>query len=173
MRSIIGISASPIVWKQPKMMEPAFELKYSEEVLGTLRFKNSFGSLAEGVMAEGKWTFKRQGFLKTQVTIRQDGNPGNIAVYFTNTWSQGGTLELPDGRKYQANSNFWHSQFEFTDLQEHPILRFTNIGGFKLHARLEILPAAKELPEIPWMVLLGWYLAVMTSRDGEMVAAMF
>ena len=173
MRSIIGISASPIVWKQPKLMEPAFELRFSEEILGTLRFKNSFGSLAEGTMAEGKWSLKRLGFLKTHVTIRQADDQRNVAVYFNNTWSQGGTLELPDGRKYQANSNFWHSQFEFTDMQENPILRFTNIGGFKLHAQLEILPLGKDLTEIPWMVLLGWYLAVMTSRDGEMVAAMF
>lgn len=173
MRSIIGIPASPIVWKQPKLMEPAFELRYSEEILGTLRFKNSFGSLAEGTMAEGKWTFKRLGFLKTHVTIRKTDDQRNIAIFNNNTWSQGGTLELPDGRKYQANSNFWHSQFEFTDIQEKPIIRFTNIGGFKLHAQLEILPGAKDLADTPWMVLLGWYLAVMTSRDGEMVAAMF
>ena len=173
MRSLLQISSSPLYWKQPKLMEPAFELKYSEEILATLKFRNSFGSLAEGTVAEGTWSFKRQGFMKTSVTVREKGKEANIAVFHNNTWSDGGTLELPDGRKYQANSNFWHSEFEFTDETGKSVIRFVNIGGFKLHAQLDLMPSAKALPEMPWMVLLGWYLAVMTSRDGEMVASLF
>jgi hypothetical protein len=173
MRSLLQISSAPLLWKQPKLMEAAFELKYSEEVLATLKFKNSLGSLATGTVAEGVWTFKRQGFLKTYVTIRQHGVESNIAVFHNNTWSEGGTLELPDGRKYPANSNFWNSKFEFTDEPGEPYLRYTNIGGFKLHSQMDILPAARNNQDTPWMVLLGWYLAVMNSRDGEMVAALF
>jgi len=173
MRSLLQISSSPLIWKQPRLTEPFFELKYSEEVLATLRFNNSFGSLATGTAAEGEWSFKRLGFMKTYITIREKGKDANIAVFQNNTWSGGGTLEFPDGRKYRANSNFWHSEVEFTDEEDKPLIRYINIGGFKLHAQLELMPSAKELPEMPWMVLLGWYLAVMTSREGEMVAAIF
>jgi hypothetical protein len=171
MRSIMQHTGLSMQWKQPHLMEPAFELKYSEEVLASLRFKNSFGSYAEGAISEGEWSFKTKGFLSTQVIIRVKGSEKNVALYRNNTWSGGGTLEFPDGRKYQANSNFWHAQFEFTDESGETLIRFTNIEGFKLHAQLELLPAAYKLQETPLLVLLGWYLAVMTSRDGEMVAA--
>jgi hypothetical protein len=163
----------PMQWKQPHLMEPAFELKSNEEVIATLRFKNSFGSYAEGVIAEEEWSFKRQGFLSTQVPVRVKGSDTNVAVFRNNTWSGGGTLEFPDGRKYQANSNYWHAQFEFTDESGDPLIRFTNIGGFKLHSQLDFFPSAQKIREAPMMILLGWYLAVMTSRDGEMVAALF
>lgn len=173
MRSLLSVTSAPLIWHQPKLMEPAFDLKYSEEVLASLKFKNSFGSLAIGKVAEGEWSFKRQGFLKTYVTVRASGKEDNVAVFHNNTWSEGGTLEFANGKKFQANSNFWHSKFEFTDEDGNPIIRFTNIGGFKLHAEMEILAPARSLPEMPWMVLLGWYLTVMNSRDGEMVAALF
>ncbi|MBK7172208.1 MAG: hypothetical protein IPH84_03005 [Bacteroidales bacterium] len=173
MRSLTQLVGLPLQWRQPHLMAPAFELKYSEEVLATLVFKNSFGSLAEGTIAEGTWTFKREGFLNTHVTVRLKDNPTNMGIFRNNTWSGGGTLQLADGRLFQANSNFWHSQFEFTNEAGMALIRYTNISGFKLHSQLDILKPAAETPEMPWMVVLGWYLAVMTSRDGEMVAALF
>lgn len=173
MRSVMQVPGVSLQWKQRHLTTPAFELLEGDEVFATLKFRNSFGTYAEGTTAEGSWSFKSQGFIKTHVTIREKGSENNIGVFHTNTWSEGGTLELPDGKKYQANSNFWHARYEFTDEAGNTIMQFTNIGGFKLHARLELFPPAKSLQETPWMILLGWYLAVMTSRDGEMVAAMF
>jgi hypothetical protein len=155
------------------MMEPVFELIFNDEPVAILKFRNSFGSLAEGVVSEGSFTFKREGFLNTHVTVRQSGVLSNLAIYRNNTWSGGGTLIMNDGRQFMANSNFWESQFEITDQTETPLIRYTNIGGFKLHSKLDILKPSSNIPELPWMVLLGWYLAVMTSRDGEMVAALF
>ena len=173
MKSLLSIGPVPLTWNQPHLLEPYFELRTDGEVIGTLKFRNSFGSLAEGTTAKGNWSFKRQGFLKTIVTIRKTGYEENLAVYFNNTWSEGGTLQIPSGKKYFANSNFWHAQFEFTDESGTPCIRYTNISGFKLHSGMEILAPAITLEATPWMVLLGWYLAVMNSRDGEMVAAMF
>jgi hypothetical protein len=30
---------------------------------------------------------------------------------------------------------------------------------------MQILPAAGTMPELPWLTMLGWYLAVMMHRD--------
>lgn len=171
MKRISEFSGKPLQWKQPHVTSAAFELKSNEELLATLKFSNAFGSLATGECADGSWTFKRVGFLNTHVSIRVAGTENDIAVYRNSTWSQGGTLELPDGRRINANSNFWHSQFEFTGESGDPILRFTNIGGFKLHAELEFLPPAALLTELPWIVILGWYLTVMMYHDGGVIAA--
>jgi len=173
MRPLQQFQGIPLFWKQPHLMEPVFELKSNEEVVGELHFKNSFGSRAFGSTADGEWTFKRQGFVHTYVSIRRKGEEANQAIFRNNTWSGGGTLEFPDGRKFQANSNYWHALFEFKNETGEPILRFTNIGGFKLHAQLDLFPPSEFLVETPMLALLGWYLAVMISRDGEMVAAVF
>jgi hypothetical protein len=35
----------------------------------------------------------------------------------------------------------------------------------RMSAEVEIHDLAKDMAEIPWMVLLGWYLSVMMSMD--------
>lgn len=173
MQPIKDINGLNLLWSQPRMSEPLYELSLDGRLLAVLGFKNAFGSLAEGITDAGIFSFKRQGFLKTQVTIRLKGDENNLAVYHTSTWSGGGTLELKDGRKFNVNSNFWDSQFEISDANETPVILYHNIGGFKLHGDMVILSETSLENELPWMVLLGWYLAVMMSREGEMVAALF
>jgi hypothetical protein len=173
MRSILQLRGVPLYWNQPHLLEPTFELKSNEEILGVLHFKNSFGSRAYGTTSEGEWTFKRQGFAHTYVTIRKSGEDTDQAIYRNNTWSGGGTLEFPDGRRFQVNSNYWHALFEIRNESGETVIRFTNVGGFKLHAQLDLLPLAETVLETPMLVLLGWYLAVMISRDGEIAAAVF
>jgi len=170
-KRISEFSGGSLQWKQPHVTESVFELKSDEELLATLKFSNTFGSLATGESADGRWTFKRVGFINTHVSVRSEGSEEDIAVYRNNTWSQGGTLEMPDGRRFKANSNFWHSQFEFTGESDEPLIRYTNIGGFKLHAQMELLRPAIELKELSWIVILGWYLTVMMNLDAGVVAA--
>ena len=84
-----------------------YELRADDEVIATLRFRSSFGTFATAESADGCWTFKRIGFWKTKATIRACGSETEIAFFKNNTWSGGGTLELSDGRKFQATTNLW------------------------------------------------------------------
>jgi hypothetical protein len=74
-------------------------------------------------------------------------------------------LDLPDGRQLKANTNFWHTRFEFTGADDQPLIRYHSRNTLRLFGQMEILPAARDLLEIPWLAMLGWYLAVMMHRD--------
>jgi len=159
-------------WTQPSGMRREFELRDGDELVATLRFRSAFGSFATAETAEGSWTFKRVGFWSTRVTICPAGSEQEIAAFRNSTWHGGGTLELADGRRYRASTNFWQSRYEFQDPAEKPLVRFQRIGGlFHLSAQVEIAQAAAELPELPWLVALGWYLAVKMHDDAGGAAA--
>ncbi len=172
MRRIADWIGHELKWVQPQTLKMEYELRAGETQVATLRFRSAFGSLATAESAEGCWTFKRVGFLRTRVTIRVCGTESEIATFRNNTWNSGGTLELPDGRGFQANSNFWQTQYEFKNAAGENLFRYRNIGGV-LHASsaVEIEPAAASVPELPWMVLLGWYLVVMMQSDSGAAAA--
>ena len=155
----------PLAWTQPRMLTSEYELHRGDELLGSLRFRSSWGSLAVAKVDNGCWTFKRQGFFKTSVSIRVCDSENDVAIFRNNTWKGGGTLELPDGRSFQANTNFWHSRYEFAALAGNPLVRYRTHKGLRLSGEMELLPSAKEMPEGPWLAMLGWYLAVMMSRD--------
>lgn len=94
-------------------MKMEYELRAGDMIAATLRFRSSFGSFATAASADGSWTFKRVGFWQTKVTVRANEAEADLAAFKSNTGSGGETLELPDGRKYPANTNFWATQCEF------------------------------------------------------------
>ena len=57
-------SGQTLKWLQPNWLKMEYELHAGEEVVATLRFRSSFGTLATAQSADGCWTFKRVGFSK-------------------------------------------------------------------------------------------------------------
>lgn len=165
MNKIAEVIGRELEWVQPSAWKMEYELRAGDELLATLRFRSSFGSFATAESADGCWTFKRVGFWQTRVTIRRCGSDTDIATFKNNTWSGGGTLELPDGREILATTNLWQTNFEFKTEAGETLVRFKTGGLVHLSATVEIQPDAAGVPELPWVVMFGWYLAVMMYMD--------
>jgi len=142
-----------------------YELRAGEEIVATQRFRSSFGSFATAESADGCWTFKRVGFLQARATIRVCGSDVEIATFRNNTWKGGGSLELPDGRKFLATTNFWQTQLEVQEESGQCLFRLKSGGILRASASVEMEPSALTRPELPWVVMFSWYLVVMMRRD--------
>lgn len=165
MRRIFDLVNRPLKWVQPGALKMHYELRSADELAASLRFRSSFGSFATAESADVCWTFKRVGFWQTSVTIRACGANDDIAVFRNNTWSGGGTLEFPDGRKILANTNFWQTRLEFKTESGETLVEFETAGLLHISATVEIKPRAVAMPELPLIVMLGWYLVVMMYTD--------
>lgn len=157
----------PLEWVQPRALKMDYELRSGDEVIATLRFRSSFGSFATGENADGCWTFKRVGFLQTRATIRVCGSDEEIATFKNNTWTGGGTLELRDGRKFPATTNFWQTRLELQDASGQSLIQLKNAAIVRARSTVEIQPNALTVPETPWMTIFGWYLVVLMRRDSS------
>lgn len=164
MKKIAEVISQELRWVQPSAWKMQYELRAGEEIIATLRFRSSSGSFATAESGDGCWTFKRVGFWQTRVDIRGCGSDANIATFKNNTWSGGGTLEFPDGRKILATTNLWQTNFEFKTEAGETMIRFKIGGLVHLSATVQIQPNA-GVPELTWIVMFGWYLAVMMYSD--------
>ena len=79
--------------------------------------------------------------------------------------TSGGTLEMAGGRKLFATTNLWETNLEFKTESGEALLRFKGKGSIHISARVEIQQGAIGLAELPWLVMLGWYLIVMLHMD--------
>ena len=170
MRKIAALLSQQLKWVQPGVFKMQYELRADDELAATLRFRSSFGSFATGESADGCWTFKRMGFWQTRVTVRTCGEDVDIATFKNNTWSGGGTLELSGGRKFLATTNFWQTNLVFQDELGGTLIKFKSGGLLHLSATVDVEPKAASLPELPWVVMLGWYLTVMMYMDSAAAA---
>jgi len=163
-RPIREVAGSELLWIQGRGL--AFELRAGDEVAGSLRWERS--SLATGKTADERWTFKREGFWHARVTVRVPGSDANLAV-FDPSWTRGGSLELEPGRTLRfVAANFWRSQWDWVDEASQPLVHFKNHGtGFKLECKVVVENQAIALPDMPLLVVLGWYLLVLSSLDSR------
>jgi hypothetical protein len=169
-RKIADVGGRELQWVKPNWLTMAYELRDGDECVATLRFRSTFGTHATAESGDGCWTFKRIGFLQTHATIRPCGADHDIAVFKNNAWTGGGVLELADGRRYKANTNFWMTAFEFTTEDGRSLVRFRRIGSLpSLSSAVEIPQTVGSLEELPWLVTLGWYLTVQLYRDSATV----
>ena len=160
----------PLKWVQPKMLNEAYELRSGDELIATLTFRGIAGTFATAESGDGSWTFKRVGFWQNKATIRASGSDKDLAVFKNNTWTGGGTLLFTNGNSYKATTNFWMTNYEFQKDSGEPIIRFKYGGIFHLSSEVEVLPEAGALPEVPVLVMFGWYLAVMLYMDSSSAA---
>jgi hypothetical protein len=171
MQKIATLIDRELKWSQPSMRKQLYELHAGEELAATLIFPNSFRSNATGESADGSWDFNREGPFHTRIVVRRSGSPEEIAVFKKSAWKACGTLELPDGRTYRTASNFWSSRYSFLDRDEQLLVDLKNCGVLHRAANLTIARRAADIPELPMMVMLAWYLDVLMQNDTVAVTA--
>ena len=158
-------------WQQPSGWKQEYALLAGDFEVGRLHFPSSFKNWASASGADGEWIFDRPGFWQRRALV-MDRSGRELASFEPNFWKGGGLLRLPDGRAWSASTNFWATQFHFFDENQEHLLAYTGIGGFmRACCDLAIHPVCRDLPELPWLVPLGWYLIVMQHRDQAAAAA--
>jgi hypothetical protein len=170
MRKIQESDSGELAWVQPSRIKQVFELRSGDEVVGGLTWKRS--TLATGSTADHEWTFKREGFWHPQVTVRVAGSDANVAL-FRPHWAGGGILEIEPGKQFRLGAaNFWHSQWDWLDAGEKPVVHFKSRQGLlKMEGGVEIEPDAASSPDRDLLVVLGWYLLILFAHDATTASA--
>ena len=176
MKYLRGCAGRELKWVQPRALSMNYELRDSGEVAATLRWPSAFSSLAPGESADGRWTFsvKREGpfglFATGAVCVRVACAKQDLA-FFTSCLVGDERLHLADGRTFPARSNEAERSFDFFNPADALVVRYHQSHGVLGHsAKVEILPAAVSLPELPWMVLFGWYFTLLQpTREQKII----
>jgi hypothetical protein len=164
MKRVTELTGRELRWM--KAGSGSYALRDGEDTVATLRFPSTWRTLATAESADGCWTFKRTGFMRTRAIIRACDGDEELASFKNNILSHSGTLELSDGQRLQGDTNIWMTKFNFSRETGEPLVRFTSIGGvFSWHSSVEVLPSAAALRGAPWLVMLGWYLSIQMRKD--------
>ena len=173
MRSIREFPGRELKWTQPKLLNKYFELLSGEDLVGSLRWEKSFGSLAAAEASERQWTFKRGGFLRPHVTVREADSTETIALFEAN-WGGTGSVQYRGGQPIRwVSSGFWRSRWMWLSDSGAEIAAFSSDHKFmKTEGRLEVSAHGAEVPELPLLALLGWYLLILAAEDTAAVMVM-
>jgi len=172
MRALREAAPSNLSWQQPRALRAEYELRAGDELLGILRRSGAFGMPMDGEIGASRFTLKSGGFFRSRITVREAGATGEPAVFGRTGFLGAGELALPDGRSYRWKmTSFWGGRWAFVDDSDRPLVSFTSRNRFfRAGCEVEIGPGALARPELPVLVLLGWYL-LLRMRENAASAA--
>jgi hypothetical protein len=156
LHSIKDVTESTLVWIQPNLMRPAYELWAAERVLATLRFKKFFYDQALAASAEGLWTFERSTINPDEIVVKQHGrhyasiNPKDHSVSL---------LTLSNGCVYiwMADKTA-DSRWIFLNVLGKPVLQFVPECSPVARVRVDVRSETGKTPILTFLALLGKYM---------------
>jgi hypothetical protein len=172
MKAIEDVDPGLLRWVRSHVDRHEYDLEAGDDVIATLRWQKPVGSLAEAKSSQGEWTLKRSGFLSPSLVVRDSKSGADLAHLFAHF--NHSTVRLPNGARYEWNRTGlmvpgWH----FRDVRGQEVVSFEPT---REHLRLEgglltVLPAARSLPELTLLLILGWYFIVLAWVEDEAAAA--
>ena len=161
-----------VYWEQPSFWHNAYVLRSPMGELGRLVFPSFWRQTGEATCMSHRWTFNCRGFFRQSMVAQEAGTESIVATYYPHTWSANGELETALGRHYQFKVNFWQTQQDVLTPGGDLLLRFRLHSGFKTGAEVEISPSARSLHDLPLLLTLGLYVAIIReNHNGAAVAA--
>lgn len=139
------------------LLDSRYELRSGGRLLAELSLQGIVRPSASATSDDGAWFFEPEG---RAIVVRSQDRLRDVAVVDLSFSDHGGILRLPDGRTYLFFSDFWKGRAEFQTPSGQPVIRYRFRGLFRPHAEIEVLDAGKTIPELTWVVVLGWSLIV-------------
>jgi hypothetical protein len=176
MKYIKEPTGASLKWTRPKTLIRYHELRSDGGIYATLKWNKMFGSLAVGECREGRFTFKRAGFLRPFVTVRRENSINNLATMRFNSGSilmnaafgLNGVLEFETGHRYAFNRlSFWKSRWAFVDEDGILLVTFDRRMKGKPSANVTINSDLTRIPYIHILLLIGWYVIMLDYEEAE------
>jgi len=162
--------AEALRWVPAKGLKRAYELRTGDETVGHIRWPKLFGSLAEAEFEGHRWTFKRGGFLRPHVTVREESSGPDVAVLEL-SWSGSGRLKMRDGARFRwERSGFWARRFAFADESGAEVISVkATFGLVRRTGVVDISADGARMPARGMLAMLGWYVIMLITDDEAVV----
>jgi len=174
-RKLSEVNLRALRWARSGKLES--QLISEGQLVGTLRWAGGRSSLATAESADGAWTFKRAGFLRPRMTIREPGSDSDLAV-MPMSWAVEGCLRFSDGRWFLVRcSSFWRSDITVSDSRGKKLLVLkpdSRARGAKGSIQID-RGVLEDEPGVPLLAIFGVYVILMIAGEyvyGETMAAL-
>lgn len=168
MKSLNDTATAGLFWDPTGTSKSEFELRGSKnELLAKIWKVGQKGDQVLGRVAEGKWTFKRGGFLGRKILITADGEEKPSAVFSYKGIFGKGELKHSNGRIYKwERGKISGEQWLWRDDKENLILDFKQMRNiWTENCALTIPRDATVHALLPMLTLLGWFLILILARN--------
>ena len=163
--SFIHLDTSDLQWRQPAVAQK-FELSGPAGVYARLELKKLAGSLGFGTTSRAAFNFKRQGMLKSQLSIRLADTEKDLAIYEPNFTGKKGKLTYSGGQYVEfVATNFPKTEWQWLTPEGDGLIGFRLRGTGKPNAAVFVGDDGAERVDLDLLLLLGFYILLLLREE--------
>jgi hypothetical protein len=159
MKNLSELAGETIFIHQPSVWKNYYELKFGEDVLGTIRSKGFFGTNMFFKFGNDEWQIYRPSFWKSEIAIRESGFQLPYATYKRDTLKLRGTLYLPRGARLKFIFKVFRGGYEIQDESENTLVRCKDKASLRTKTDIVIERDSELINKYPWAIILIWYIS--------------
>jgi hypothetical protein len=158
-----------LTWKKISCSR-SYELKLSDQVVGTLERPSFWSSDFVANTQNGSWTFRKTGFLGNGAEVFDSASQQSIAT-FKAEWGGGSTLIFADGQSFRLQcKGWWRPVWSVIGEAGQPVL------VLDVRDKTVDVPGAGAVPDsrLSLLIMFTWYRVLKAEEDaqaGAVVAA--
>lgn len=161
-----------IRWVRTKERGEHYQLLVDDQQVASLRWTSQWrNDKAQADIPTGSFRFERQGFWSQRIII-YDQYSEERGIYVPR-WTGSGRLELSSGDVYIWKPRGWMGgRYEWLNKDEKPLIDFAvRKGWFKMSTELGFLATGIKPENVDLLVVFGWYLVILASKDAAAASA--
>ena len=139
------------------VLNSRYEILSGDRCVAAMQLSGLFRPTVSATTEEGAWFFEPE---ERSIVVRSQHPLRDLATVDLSFSDHGGILRFPDGRVLIFSSDFWKGRAEFQTPSGDPVVRFRFHGMFRPSAEIDVLEGGSKLPELSWLLMLGWSLIV-------------
>ncbi|HEY71060.1 MAG TPA: hypothetical protein G4O08_10805 [Anaerolineae bacterium] len=172
MKRLQAVDLGILMWKQVRFGADHFQLLAGEDCVGELYWTKWFSDLAVAQCAHGTWHMDRPDFFADRVIVTDPATEQRVAIFVKGCFGDG-PLTMRDGREYEwARTKTFRNYWALFNEGGEVIFEIrAGMRWFKHEADVVLHAAASKEPDLPLLLLLGWYLVFMAIQDSAAVGA--
>lgn len=153
---------------QPSIWKNHFEIKYNEQILGTIDKHGLFGTKVQIKIFNKAWEIYPQKFWTSKIAIKETGKENPFAFYRRKIFSGEGFVHLPKGKRLKIKLGTFRSTSGIYNMMGKCIASLKDRISLKsvtAMTEINIVESSEILEENPWVIILAWHLTQMRRRS--------
>jgi hypothetical protein len=163
LKSINDCIGQELQWIHSNVFSSEYELRAGDELFARFHWKGAFSSQVIAETTNGNWKIKQKGMSQTITVLSLDSQTELATI--KRSMSGQATLLTPDDREYKWQcTSFWRDVWTWLNNEGTTLLHLTR------GSRVQLEPAAQNLPDLALLTALGWYLHKQQEEEATVAS---
>lgn len=155
----------PLRLKQVSFFKRYYELKTTEEVIGTMQIRGFFGNSAEVTFGDKKWEIYKPSIWKGGWSVRESGYETPFANLERKFFRKTNEVLLPVGEKVEIVYSPFRSKIEIQTEDGNCLIRIISKFAWTDSAEITITTKSPIVNKYPWLIMLAKLVAIERKQS--------